>query len=205
MTGNQKHIIAKAKSHVENYFADHYSQAEFPYHDIEHTKAVVRSAQFMCDRENIDDQTSVAIALAAWFHDLGYVHDPANHELVGCDLLEDFLKAENISEFDMSQLKELVLATNLETSPNNLAEKILKDADLHYLGTHSYLEEAEHLRTEWKRLKNIQFSEKEWCDVNLDFLRFHQFYTATAQAHYQPIKDENFKIIQDKINQYPLD
>ncbi|MGB1032105.1 MAG: hypothetical protein ACPGWM_05805, partial [Flavobacteriales bacterium] len=80
---------------------------------------------------------------------------------------------------------------------------IIKDADLHYLGTHSYLDIAEDLRTEWKRLKGVEYTNLEWSGVNIDFFKYHQFYTATAMLHYQPIKDENFRILQDQIDQLP--
>lgn len=201
MTGKQKHTIAKAKSHIEAFFKAEFDPVDFPYHDIEHTKSVVRSASFICEYEQVDDQTCTEIILAAWFHDVGYAEDPQNHEALGCQFLENFLIENGVTDLNNERLSKLIQATNLVTQPTSLAEQIIKDADLHYLGTHAYLDIAEDLRTEWKRLKGVEYTDLEWSGVNLDFFKYHQFYTATALLHYQPIKDENFRILQDQIDQ----
>ena len=201
MTGKQKHIIAKVKSFIEAYFKAEYNTLDFPYHDIEHTRAVVRSAEFLCESEGLDSESSLEVIVAAWFHDVGYVNDPENHENIACLFLQEFLIDHAINDIDQQRLHQLIQATNLVTPPTNLAQKIIKDADLHYLGSHAYLENAEHLRTEWKRIKGVEYTDEEWYQVNIDFFQFHQFYTASAISYYQPIKDENYRVLQNQIDQ----
>jgi predicted metal-dependent HD superfamily phosphohydrolase len=145
-----------------------------------------------------EDQEKVLLAL--WFHDTGYVECAQNHEEKGVTILTDFLKQENYPENYIEDVSRLILATKITYQPQNLLEKIVKDADCSHFASHDYNDISDALRKEWE-LTNVRcFSNEEWNAGNLEMLKNkHHYYTEYAKEKWEPLKAENIRKIEKKL------
>jgi hypothetical protein len=111
----------------------------------------------------------------------------------------DFLLDKNVSDTVQQKVSDLILATTFDYSPKNQLEKIIKDADNAHLANENYPDTLEQLRAEWENSINKTYCNLDWCILNIDFLKSHQYYTKFAQKEWQPLKEANLKLIEEKL------
>jgi len=192
-------ILHKAKDYVEILFKDRLSSVYF-YHNFIHTTYTVNKAEEILRNTPVSKEDQEKVLLALWFHDTGYVECAQNHEERGVQILTDFLKQENYSETYIEDVSKLILATKITYEPQNLLEKIVKDADCSHFASHDYNDISDALRKEWE-LTNVKcFSNDEWNAGNLEMLKNkHHYYTDYAKENWEPLKKKNIKKIEKKL------
>lgn len=192
-------ILQKAKDYVETLFKDKLSSVYF-YHNFIHTTYTVNKAEEIMKNTPVAAEDQEKVLMALWFHDTGYVQCANNHEEEGVKIVKDFLQKENYPDQYIEDVSQLILATKISYSPQNLMEQIVKDADCSHFASHDYNDIADALRKEWE-LTNVRcFSNDEWNAGNLDMLKNkHQFYTDYAKQNWQPLKEKNIKKITKKL------
>ena len=172
----------------------------FHYHNLDHTRGVVGVTRLLAQDLGCDDHTTELLAIAAWFHDTGY-DDMERHEMESARLAKEFLERNACSAVDIESVSAIILATNIHAEPQNLAEQIIRDADLHYLGVEDYYPRANRLRDEWEITQKRQLSDEEWYRLNLTFFNTHRFYTNAGEARFGQQKERNKKSIELKLAQ----
>ncbi|MGN7759695.1 Pycsar system effector family protein [Chryseobacterium sp. 22532] len=192
-------ILHKAKDYVEILFKDKLSSVYF-YHNFIHTTYTVNKAEEIMRNTPVSKEDQEKVLLALWFHDTGYVECAQNHEEKGVAILTDFLKKENYPESFIQDVSQLILATKITYEPQNLLEKIVKDADCSHFASHDYNDISDALRKEWE-LTNVKcFSNDEWNAGNLEMLKNkHHYYTEYAKENWEPLKKKNIKKIEKKL------
>jgi len=192
-------ILHKAKDYVEILFKDKLSSVYF-YHNFIHTTYTVNKAEEIMRNTPVSKEDQEKVLLALWFHDTGYVECAQNHEEKGVAILTDFLKQENYPENYIEDVARLILATKITYQPQNLLEKIVKDADCSHFASHDYNDISDALRKEWE-LTNVRcFSNEEWNAGNLEMLKNkHHYYTEYAKEKWEPLKAENIRKIEKKL------
>ena len=80
----------------------------------------------------------------------------------------------------------------------NKLQEIICDADLDYLGTDDFEEIADRLRRELTEMGKIQ-SRKQWDEIQVKFLKQHQYFTQTAIQMRQEKKNENMQLVIDRL------
>jgi len=192
-------ILHKAKDYVEILFKDRLSSVYF-YHNFIHTTYTVNKAEEILRNTPVSKEDQEKVLLALWFHDTGYVECAQNHEERGVQILTDFLTQENYSETYIEDVSKLILATKITYEPQNLLEKIVKDADCSHFASHDYNDISDALRKEWE-LTNVKcFSNDEWNAGNLEMLKNkHHYYTDYAKENWEPLKKKNIKKIEKKL------
>ncbi|MBB6372242.1 Pycsar system effector family protein [Chryseobacterium shigense] len=192
-------ILHKAKDYVEILFKDKLSSVYF-YHNFIHTTYTVNKAEEIMRNTPVSKEDQEKVLLALWFHDTGYVECAQNHEEKGVTILTDFLKQENYPENYIEDVSKLIIATKITYEPQNLLEKIVKDADCSHFASHDYNDISDALRKEWE-LTNVRcFSNDEWNAGNLEMLKNkHHYYTEYAQENWEPLKKKNIKKIEKKL------
>ncbi|MDN4013488.1 DUF5706 domain-containing protein [Chryseobacterium gambrini] len=192
-------ILKKAKDYVETLFKDKLSSV-YSYHNFIHTTFTVNKAEEILKNTPVSDEDQEKVILALWFHDTGYIECAKNHEEAGVKIMKDFLQQENYPENYIEDVSKLILATKITYVPQNLLEKIVKDADCSHFASHDYNDISDALRKEWE-LTNVRcYSNDEWNAGNLDMLKNkHQFYTEYAKKEWQPLKEKNIKKIKKKL------
>lgn len=192
-------ILQKAKDYVETLFKDKLSSV-YSYHNFIHTTFTVNKAEEILRSTPLSEEDQEKVILALWFHDIGYIECAKNHEEAGVKIMKNFLQQENYPESYIEDVSKLILATKITYVPQNLLEKIVKDADCSHFASHDYNDISDALRKEWE-LTNVRcYSNDEWNAGNLDMLKNkHQFYTEYAKKEWQPLKEKNIKKIEKKL------
>ncbi|MFC3759136.1 Pycsar system effector family protein [Chryseobacterium tructae] len=192
-------ILDKAKNYVEILFKDKLSSVYF-YHNFIHTAYTVNKAEEIMKHTPVSEEDQEKVLLALWFHDTGYIECAMNHEERGVEIMKNFLHQENYPESYIADVEKLILATKITYVPQNLLEKIVKDADFSHFAGHDYNDISDALRKEWE-LTNVRcFSNEEWNAGNLDMLKNkHTYYTDYAKENWEPLKKKNIKKIEKKL------
>lgn len=192
-------ILQKAKNYVEILFKDKLSSVYF-YHNFIHTAYTVNKAEEIMKNTPVSEEDQEKVLVALWFHDTGYIECALNHEERSVEVMKDFLHQENYPENYIADVEKLILATKIHYEPQNLLEKIVKDADFSHFAGHDYSDISDALRKEWE-LTNVRcFSNEEWNAGNLDMLKNkHTFYTDYAKENWEPLKKKNIKKIEKKL------
>lgn len=192
-------ILHKAKNYVEILFKDKLSSVYF-YHNFIHTAYTVNKAEEIMKNTPVSEEDQEKVLVALWFHDTGYIECALNHEERSVEVMKAFLHEENYPEDYIADVEKLILATKIHYEPQNLLEKIVKDADFSHFAGHDYTDISDALRKEWE-LTNVRcFSNEEWNAGNLDMLKNkHTFYTDYAKENWEPLKKKNIKKIEKKL------
>lgn len=166
-------------------------QEELPdllrYHSLEHTLGVLRSSEYIAKKHKLSDEELYLLLTAAAFHDSGFTRSYKNHESIGCEIVQETLPNFGYNEEQIATIKNMILATKIPQSPSTLPEKILCDADLDYLGGGKYGEISESLYDEFG-LNGLDISEKDWLDMQINFLESHHYWTDFALKVLKPKK-----------------
>ncbi|MGB2759914.1 MAG: Pycsar system effector family protein, partial [Maribacter stanieri] len=164
------------------------------YHNLRHTQRVVDSTKELIEGENIKDNESELLLVAAWFHDLGYTITYHNHEEHSCKLAKEFLTENNYPTPFIEQVCSLIMATKKNYSPANELEKIMRDADSSHFHIKNFMATTELLREELSLLGIQSNTPVDWREENIKLLRTkHRFYTDYAIRTWQKGKDKNIK------------
>lgn len=169
------------------------------YHGVKHTLVVLNVCNQFIKRMKIAPHHAYLIRTAALLHDTGFIRTYDNHEEQSIIFAREILPDWNYSERDIEIVAGMIRATKIPQNPKNMLEGILADADLDYLGTSSYYEIADTLRTELLLHKKIK-SEIEWITLQIDFLEKHRYYTAFSQKYREPVKQKYFSEIGKKLD-----
>ncbi|RLD28379.1 MAG: phosphohydrolase [Bacteroidetes bacterium] len=166
--------------------------SDFMYHNLSHTRRVVKSITELIEGENIKGNNAEDLQIATWFHDIGYIKSIENHEEHGVEIAASFLKEQGLDDERIDNISSLILATKMGYEPQNLLEQIIRDADCSHFASKNYNDISELLRAEWEITNNKSYSNKEWTEENISFFRkHHQFYTYFAINNWQKGKDKN--------------
>ncbi|MDG2433305.1 Pycsar system effector family protein [Flavobacterium sp.] len=192
-------IIEQAEQFIYNLLKDNLSEL-FTYHNFNHTLDVVNAAKVLAENENIDKIDSEIVQIAAWFHDCGYIHGSTNHEDLSISIAKKFLKDQDVSKDYIKKVCSLIDVTRYNSTPKNILEEIIRDADYYHFSTDNYLLRCELLRKEWEKTQGKTFSDKKWAKENLKMLsKNHVYHTAFAKDNWTGPKKNNIVLIEDII------
>ena len=184
-------ILQKVESHVVSQLTGNLPKTII-YHNLTHTRRVVNYVKELIENEGITGNDAEVLEMAAWFHDIGHIKNPANHEKLGAEMAQAFLQGEKIAKATIVKVQQLILVTTKIREPENLLEKIMLDADCAHIGNKGFSELSDLLREEWEQEGQKIFTDSEWIQENINFLsNSHQYYTDYAIANWQAGKDKN--------------
>lgn len=193
-------IVQKAEDFVFKLFKDRLSSS-YIYHNFNHTLRVVNSSKILIEGEKIGTDDAEILLLCAWLHDTGYIDGYEKHETNSIAIATHFLQQNNYPQERIEKVAALIRVTELCVQPETLLEKIIRDADCSHFADKDYLEISELLREEWKLTQDKDYSNTEWNIGNRDMLiQKHRFYTDFAKKKWQPGKDKNTALLQEKIS-----
>jgi hypothetical protein len=88
--------------------------------------------------------------------------------------------------------------------PTNKLEEIICDADLYHLGTESFVEKSNLLRSEWEMLCNKHLTDIEFLTTNETFLKSHKYFTNYAFSKLTAQKTLNWLKIEKDLKKAKL-
>jgi predicted metal-dependent HD superfamily phosphohydrolase len=167
------------------------------YHGLGHTIYVLKSCNQYIKRMHIASYDAYLLRTAAIFHDTGFIWDFDNHEDESIKYASKILPDWNYSQTEINRIVGMIEATKKPQQPNNSLEEIMADSDLDYLGTDVFYKVGNKLYKELLAYKKIS-SVKEWDELQVDFLREHNYHTPFALKYREPVKQKYLKEILDK-------
>jgi uncharacterized protein len=163
------------------------------YHTLGHTLDVLEECERIAAAEGLTNPNELfLLRVAALYHDIGFLHQYAHHEEESCRIFLADTVWLNLSEEDKNDVLHLIMATQLPQQPSTLAEKIICDADLDYLGRDDFAGISDHLRREFLSYR-IVASNDEWHERQLNFLKAHRYHTASSRKLREPVKQRNLQ------------
>jgi predicted metal-dependent HD superfamily phosphohydrolase len=164
------------------------------YHNVQHTKDVLQVAENLCEAENIPGSEKELLLTAALFHDAGFIKGHDDHEEQSCEIARQALPAFDYSKEDIDTICDLITATKSDSRPTTLLQKIIYDANLHYLGTPHYFAYANKLYIEYKH-QNLVRDREDWHKKQVSFLEGHEFMTRSAIRKYSLLQKQNLQLL----------
>ena len=152
---------------------------DYSYHDVQHTIDVVEAVEKITESEKLSHEETQLLRTAALFHDAGYLQGNDDHETLSCTVAREVLPQFEYKTHQIEKICQMIMSTKLPQKPTSLAEEILCDADLFYLGSDSYFNRAEKLRSEFEATGKLKPT-ADWNKLQIDFLKKHRFFTLTA-------------------------
>ncbi|PQB05954.1 Pycsar system effector family protein [Aureitalea marina] len=169
------------------------------YHNLTHTKRVVKSTKEIIDNSELTEQQQEVLQLAALFHDTGYCQGGLDHEKRSAEMARNFLTEKKVPEETIKQVEACIMATRMEAKPEGLLEEIIRDADASHFAKDYFQEASEFLRLELKMQGKKEYSRSAWLKENIAVLEnWHQYYTDYAKENWGPKKEENLKRMKEE-------
>ncbi len=178
--------------------------AGFLYHSLSHTQSVVEKSIELAKGHGLNEEDTTILQLAAWFHDVGYIHSIEHHESESAKMANDFLESQGVDKATIEAIVALIMATEVGYSPSTLLEQIISDADCAHLGSKSFSEQSALLRKEWEITQDKVYTDVDWIEENINFLTTHKYKTALANSEWGKTKGKNLARLlrtKDKLHQ----
>ncbi len=169
------------------------------YHNIRHTLNVVKAVQLIGENEALPAESQSILEIAAWLHDIGHTVSQKNHEEEGVVIARALL-SHDLSAEQLEQIEALILVTKIGATPQNLLQKIIRDADCSHLGKKGYFDYCDLIRRELDYF-GLKYTDLEWNEMNVAFFKQHQFYTTYALENWQPIKEKHLTTLFKNIHE----
>lgn len=166
------------------------------YHNVEHTKDVITRVEVLGRGESVSDEQLLLLKTAALLHDIGFIVSYQNHEDNSIIFANELLPKYQYSETQIEEICKLIDVSRVDTKPTTLLEKIMKDADLDYLGRPDFVPVSESLFEELKNF-GIHLSIGEWNKMQYNFISNHTYYTKSAKNLRQVNKEKQLQKIKE--------
>lgn len=194
-------LYKKTEQYVTGLFNDNENPA-LVFHNYQHTKMVVERTKEIAGHYYLSEMDMLAVYIAAWFHDTGYLFtDPQHHEEKSVKLMEEFMKDNAHDKELLEKITDCILATRVPRVHDSLLKEIICDADTYHLGTKEFKESDKRVWEEYNANGTI-VSEKEWDLKTITLLEEHQYYTKYCKDLLEKRKQKNMKKIKKKSEEH---
>lgn len=196
---NFEHARAYALQRLERELAP-----ELTYHSLAHTRDDVAPATLRLSAiAGVSGELRMLLHTAAYYHDIGFVIQRADHELVSARIAAEMLPTFGYSPAQIEIIHGMIMATKLPQSPRTILEQLLADADLDALGRTDFITRNQALRDELVAY-GAHWDDLAWAHEQLFFLSSHQYWTAAARQVRGEQKQHNIELIEAMIERYQL-
>jgi uncharacterized protein len=164
------------------------------YHSPAHTAYVIDQAELIAQEMHADPENLLLIRTGALFHDIGFIRQYQDHEEAGCDIAREILGEFGLEQAFIDEVCSMIMATKAGNIPVTLPEKILKDADLEYLGTGLFFQNSKLLYQELKYF-NPELDEQMFRQMQIQFISGHEYYTDFCRMNREERKREHLRFL----------
>jgi predicted metal-dependent HD superfamily phosphohydrolase len=190
-------LYKKTEQHVTGLFNENKNPA-LVFHNLEHTKNVVDRTKEIAGHYYLSENDMMAVYVAAWFHDTGYLFTyPAHHEEKSVELMREFMNEHSSDKKLLQMIEECIMATHPPRQHDSLLMQIICDADTYHLGTKEFKDTNKRVYEEYNANGTI-LSEEEWTLNTTELLNVHQYYTKYCKDLLEKRKQKNMKKLKKK-------
>lgn len=192
-------LVKKARILAENTFSGKVFE-KHNFHNLHHTQEVVRAAEIIAVKSELNEDELESVLIAAWLHDIGYDQGSQNHEAIAADRARKMLEEAGASVKKTNDVVEAIESTKMPQQPKSIVSKVLCDADLFHLSTEKCDENGYKLRDEWKSLGFKDMEDDEWVHFNVQFMESHRYHTTYGQDILEEGKKKNIKRLRQMVS-----
>ncbi len=149
------------------------------YHGLHHTFDVYDASKQLAAAENVTGEDLILLKTAVLFHDAGFIEQYSHNEPIAVRMTKEALPQFGYTESQIDIISEIIMATAMQDPPQTLLEKIIRDADLDYLGRVDFFVLAGLLKKELAA-HGVEYSEQQWNEMQVKFLKNHVYFTEAA-------------------------
>ncbi len=168
--------------------------ARLVFHSASHTRDVLAEAISFASDAKLTPREIELIAIAAAYHDAGFLKQDSNNERIGATMATDAMKtAGDYSTEEILLVNQMILDTEIKQVNGALVQEsnsplspYLLDADLSNLGRDDFFERIHLMFAELN-----EKDEKAFLRSTLKFIEAHEWKCAVARNLRQSKKDEN--------------
>jgi uncharacterized protein len=174
------------------------------YHSLAHTRDdVVPASMRLAAIAGVSGEQRMLLHTAAYYHDIGFVMQRADHETVGAKIAAETLPSFGYSPAQIEIIHGMIMATKLPQSPRTFLEQLLADADLDALGRTDFIGRNQALRDELAAY-GAHWDDIAWAQEQVYFLESHQYWTDAARQVRGEQKQRNLELIMKALEQFQL-
>ncbi len=174
---------------------------DLTYHSIYHTRDdVLPAAERLAAMTGINDEELLLLRTASLYHDIGFVEQYLQNEVIGVRIATETLPDFGFSPGQIQIIGDLIMATQLPQTPHNLLEELMCDADMDSLGREDYWPIGANLRKE-RAAYGTPLTLREWYTIQFKFLTGHSYFTAAARALRQAGKLKNIEGLRKRLEE----
>lgn len=188
----------QAKQYILNRLSKELSPTLY-YHGLHHTIDVYDAVIRIAEEEQITTEELLLLKTAALFHDAGFIEQYLHNEPIGVRIANETLPGFDYNKEQIETIAAIIMATNRQTPPQTLLQKIMCDADLDYLGRDDFYTIADTLRKELNAHGHT-YSDLQWLQMQVAFLENHEYYTMAAKKKNNKTKSEHLVAVRKKLN-----
>jgi uncharacterized protein len=166
------------------------------YHHVNHTLDVCNAIEDLCASEKVNGEDLMLLRTAGLFHDIGFIEQYMNNEPIAVEIARRVLPEFHYSEVQINIICDLILATQIPHKPTTHIAEIMCDADLDYLGREDFYSISKNLMMEWMAYGIIK-TEEEFNKKQVSFFLQHKYFTQTAKAQRELLKQKHLSEIQN--------
>ncbi len=194
-------LVNKYRGLAEEILGNNIS-SKLVYHNIDHTRGVVKAFSEIGNASNLSDRDLELGMVAAWFHDTGYTRATTLHEDKSVEIFNENVSSEDFSVEEITKINDLIQVTRMPQKPTTMLDKALCDADLHHLGTDTFIEQSDLLKKEVENETGRSIKKEMWNVDSYYFVRDHQFFTPYGKKTYGPKQEQNLLELRGSIKEF---
>lgn len=184
-TSVKEDLLDQSREYLHEWYQEQ-MPAAFVYHNFFFAGETVEAVQKVADKSKtkISDADFEILSLAAWFQFTGLARQNEAYEQESATIAADFLQENGYDKDKINQVKDLILSTRADHTPDTNLEMVYHDGIHLIVGRKSFFKKADLLRLELEHLREQPYSEVEWSEYLIDLLTNTHFYTAYARQKY---------------------
>ena len=165
--------------------------ASLAYHRPAHTEDVIQQALKLAQLDALDAHSMLLIAVAAAFHDAGFLMTRSGHESISADMATSAMVGDKrFSQADIDLVADMIMDTQVYQTgavhrPNTSLSAWLLDADLANFGRDDFFEQFQLVALE----NNIE--PERLVTTTIDLMDRHTWQSPAGAASFELKKREN--------------
>lgn len=173
----------------------------YTYHNWEHTERVISYAGKFAQQCNKSPEDIRLLQTAALLHDYGYLVQYDQNEKLAAEYAAGLLPGYGYTKEETDMICRMIISTIPGTCSEHELDQILCDADICHVGTEAFYESGICFRKELNLVKGLVYTDREWDELELNFLLNHKFKHPGVGAILQSGKEKNILKMQALLDQ----
>jgi len=173
------------------------------YHSAQHTRDVLSEALRFALADGRGPRELLLIAIAAAYHDLGYLERYEKNEPVGADLAEAVMRAEgDYSDDEIVEVRNIILSTQVSQQVSGLRRTqrtalaaYVMDADWGSFGRDDFFEKCDQL------IEETGASADAFYERTLQLVTGHRWLTPAAHGLREEKKQRNLQELRQRLSE----